>query len=95
VSQIVEGHVSMAWMPDTLYRALYSSAAAAFQSTAGTFYNGHCGARISALCCADLQDPLFGSVQPLFARQIFNPTALAYCPQPIILEGAGGRVFGY
>jgi hypothetical protein len=47
---------------------------------------------IQRVCCAVPQDPLFGSVQPLFARQIFNPTALAYCPWPIILEGAGGRL---
>ncbi|WIA22391.1 hypothetical protein OEZ85_004698 [Tetradesmus obliquus] len=34
-------------------------------------------------------DPLFGCVQQLFALSIFNATALAYCPWPIILQGAG------
>lgn len=34
-------------------------------------------------------DPLFGSMQHLFALGIFNPTALAYCPRPVIIESAG------
>jgi hypothetical protein len=30
----------------------------------------------------------------LFVWQVFNPTALAYCPVPIMLEGAGERALG-